>query len=91
METVPHVSPLLALIVSLLFVSIAASGRFNLNVSNILLFVAWGAGVFAVMQSGLRDRPLRIAAECGVGILVLLISYWLTERHRRKSSDSDKQ
>ena len=91
METVPHVSPLLALIVALLFASIAVSGRLSLNAANILLFVAWGAGVFAVMQSGLRDRHLRIAAECGVGVLVLLISYWVTERHRSKSSQSSKR
>ena len=91
MDAVPHISPLLALVVALLFASIAASGRFSLNAANLLLFVAWGAGVFAVMQSGLRDRPLRIAAECGVGVLVLLISYWLTQRHRSKLSGSDKR
>jgi uncharacterized membrane protein len=90
METVPHISPLLALIIALLFGSIAVSGRLSLNAANILLFVAWGAGVFAVMQSGLRDRHLRIAAECGVGVLVLLISYWVTERCR-KSSQSNKR
>jgi hypothetical protein len=91
MDMVPHINPLLALIVALLFVSIAVSGRVSLNASNILLFVAWGAGVFAITQSGLQNRPLKITAECGVGILVLLISYWVTQRHARKSSASDKR
>ena len=91
METVPHVIPLLALIIALLLGSIAASGKFSLNAANILLFVAWGTGVFAVMQSGLRDRHLRIAAECGVGVLVLIISYWVTRRHASKSSHSAKR
>ena len=91
METVSHINPLLALFVALLFGSIAASGRFTLNATNILLFVAWGAGVFAVVQSGLRDRTLKIAAECGVGVVALLISFWATKRHRRKSSQSNKR
>jgi hypothetical protein len=91
MDTVPHISPLLALIIALLFGSIAASGKFSLNAANMLLFVAWGAGVFAVMQSGLKDRHLRIAAECGVGILAVLISYWVTQRHRSKSSHLTKR
>jgi hypothetical protein len=91
METVPHVIPLLALIIALLLGSIAASGKFSLNAANILLFVAWGAGVFAVMQSGLRDRRLKIAAECGIGFLVLIISYWVTRRHASKSSHSTKR
>jgi hypothetical protein len=91
METVFHINPLLALVIALLFASIAASGRLSLNATNILLFVAWGAGVFAVVQSGMRDRHLKIAAECGVGVLALLISYWATQRHRRKSSPSNKR
>jgi uncharacterized membrane protein len=91
MDTLPHINPLLALVIALLFASLAASGRFSLNAANLLLFVAWGAGVFAIMQSGLRDRTLRIAAECGVGVLVLFISYWLTQRHRSKSSHSGKR
>ncbi len=91
METAFHVSPLLALIVALLFASLAVSGRFSLNAANVLLFVAWGAAVFSITQAGLRDRRLKIAAECGVGVLVLLISFWVTQRHRRKSSHSGKK
>jgi len=91
METVFHINPLLALFIALLVALIAASGRFSLNITNILLFVAWGAGVFAIVHSGLRNRTLKIAAECGVGILALLLSYWATQRHRKKSSHSNKQ
>jgi len=88
METVLNIHPLVALFIALLSASIAISGRFSLNASNIFLFVAWGAGVLAILRSGLSNRPLKIAAECGVGVLVLLISFWVTQRHRRKSSRS---
>lgn len=91
METVANVSPLFAFLIALLFASIAASGRFSLNATNILLFVAWAAGVFAVTRLQLADRHLKIAAECAVGILVLLISYSVIERRRKKSSDSSKR
>jgi hypothetical protein len=91
METVFHINPLLALLIALLFALIAASGRFSLNATNILLFVAWGVGVFAIVHSGLRDRTLKAVAESGVGVLALLISYWVIQRHRRKSSPSNKQ
>jgi hypothetical protein len=90
METVPHISSLLGL-VALLLAALAASGKLSLNAANILLFVAWGAGIFAVMQSGLRDRPLKIAAECGVGVMILLISFWVTRRHASQSSHSKKR
>ena len=90
METVPNISPILA-VVALLLASIAASGKVSLNAANILLFVAWGAGVYAVMQSGMKERHLKIAAECGVGIAVLLVSYWVTQRRIKQSSDSKKQ
>lgn len=86
MEMVYHVNPLLALVVAVMFASIAASGRFSPNGANILLFVAWGAGVFAIVQFGFRSRNVKIAAECGVGILALLISYWVTQRQRKKQS-----
>jgi hypothetical protein len=86
MDTVPHLVPLLALFIALFFGSIATSGRFSLNAANILLFVAWGTGVFAITQSGMRNRHLKIAAECGVGVLVLLISYWVTRRHQSSRS-----
>ena len=82
METLSHINPLLALFIALLFGSIAASGKFSLNATNILLFVAWGAGVFAIVQSGFKDRTLKIAAECGVGVVALLISFWVTKRYR---------
>jgi hypothetical protein len=91
MATAFHVNPLLALVVALLLGLIAASGRLSLNGANILLFLAWGAGILAVVQSGLKDRTLKIAAECGVGVLALLISFWVTQRHRRNSSHSDKR
>ena len=91
MEPVLNINPILPLIVALLVGSIAASGRFSLNAANILLFVAWAAGVFAITQSGVRDRHVKIAAEIGVGVVVLLTSLWVTQRHRRKASGSDKR
>ncbi len=90
MEMVPHISPILA-VVALLLALIAASGKVSLNAGNILLFVAWGAGVYAVMQSGMKERHLKIAAECGVGIVVLMVSYWVTQRRIKQSSDSKKE
>ena len=90
MEMVPHISPILA-VVALLLASIAASGKFSLNAGNILLFIAWGGGVYAVMQSGMKERHLKIAAECGVGIVVLMVSYWVTQRRIKQSSDSKKE
>ena len=91
MEPVLNINSLLPLTVALLVGSIAASGGFSLNATNILLFVAWAAGVFAITQSGLRDRHVKIAAEVGVGVVVLLISLWVTQRHRRKASGSNKR
>jgi len=91
METAYQINPLFAFLIALVFASIAASGRFSLNATNILLFVAWGAGVFAITRLGLTNRPLKIAAECAVGVLVLLISYSVIQRRRRKSSDSSKR
>jgi hypothetical protein len=92
MEMASHLSLLLlAFFVAVFFGAVAASGRFSLNATNILLFVAWAAGVFAITQAGLRDRHLKIAAELGVGVVALLISFWVTQRHRKKAAGSGKR
>ena len=81
----------LAIIVALVVGAVAASGRFSLNATNILLFIAWAAGVFAITQAGLRDQNTKIAAEIGVGVVALLISFWVTQRHRKKASGPNKR
>jgi hypothetical protein len=62
-----------AVVVALLVGAIAASGRFSLNTTNILLFIAWAGRVLAITQAGLRDRHTRIAAELWVGVVDQLL------------------
>lgn len=76
------------MLIALVVGGIAASGKYSLNATNVLLFIAWASGVFAITQLGLSDRHLKIFAELGVGAVAVFISFLVTQRHRRSRKSS---
>jgi hypothetical protein len=70
-------NPLVALFVGLVFGALAISGKFSVLGANILLFCAFGIGSFGVLNAGVRDYRLVVAAVLGIATGCLLLSYWI--------------
>lgn len=75
MEFLAH--PLTAIVLCLILGAIAVSGKFSQHAANFLLALAWGIGVFAVMQSGAKDWRLLGAGICALTTVGLLLSWWV--------------
>lgn len=84
------IHPIFALFVAFIFAALAASGRLNMNLSNILLFIAFLIGCFGVYR-------LEVALHFGIilclslAILLVFISWWIQPSGLEVSAEGTAQ
>jgi hypothetical protein len=73
-------NPITGIVVAILLAVLAASGRFNMNLSNFLLVIAFLVGCFGILHSGYALHP-KIIFCLLFGIVLTLLSWWIYPKH----------
>jgi hypothetical protein len=79
------ISPTCGLLATFIFAAIALSGRFSVNLSNLLLIAALLIGCFEIFRLG-QAIHLNIILCLLLGIILTAISWWITPNPQTKQS-----